>query len=92
MNSCRGWPFERTMVACRQKSGTRRNSAAYEAEMGGNAVFRMKEWWFYAQRAFTDPLTVHRAIRKARRADEYRAAVERVFREGRLADDPWFRG
>ena len=22
---------------------------AYEAEMGGNAVFRMKEWWFYAK-------------------------------------------
>ena len=66
--------------------------AAYEAEMGGNAVSRMKEWWSYAQHAFADPLAVHRAVRKARRADEYRAAVERVFREGRLADKPWFRG
>ena len=22
--------------------------AAYAEEIGGNAVFRMKEWWFYA--------------------------------------------
>ncbi len=30
--------------------------AAYAEEIGGNAVFRMKEWWFYAKCAFADPL------------------------------------
>ena len=65
---------------------------AYETEIGGNAVFRMKEWWSYAECALADPLAMRRAIRKVRRADEYRAAVERVFREGRLADEPWYRG
>ena len=65
---------------------------AYEAEIGGNAVFRMKEWWSYAERTLADPLAVRRAIRKVRRKDEYQAAVERVFREGRLAEEPWFHG
>ena len=64
--------------------------AAYEDEIGGNAVFRMKEWWFYAQHAFTDPLAVHRTIRKARHVEEYQMAVERVFCEGHLANEPWF--
>lgn len=57
----------------------------YEAEMGGNAVFRMKEWWSYARFAFADPQSVHRAVRKVRKADEYRAATERIFRTERLA-------
>ena len=52
---------------------------AYENEMGGNAVPRMKEWWFYAKSSFADPLAVHRAVRKARKIDEYRAAVDKVF-------------
>ena len=65
---------------------------AYEAEIGGNAVFRMKEWWSYAERTLADPLAVRRAIRKVRRKDEYQAAVEHVFREGRLAEEPWFQG
>ena len=66
--------------------------SAYEAEIGGNAVFRMKEWWSYAACVLADPLAVRRAVRKVRRADEYRAAVERVFREGRLAEEPWYHG
>ena len=53
--------------------------AAYEAEMGGNAVMRMKEWWTYAKHAFGDPTAVFRVVRRARRLDEYRAAVDRVF-------------
>ena len=53
---------------------------AYRAEIGGNAVFRMKEWWFYAQFAFDDPIAVHRAVRKVRGVDEYRAAVAGIFR------------
>lgn len=65
---------------------------AYEAEIGGNAVFRMKEWWFYAKCAFADPLAVHRAVRKTRRVDEYRAAVERVFTSEPLAAEARFRG
>lgn len=65
---------------------------AYEAEIGGNAVFRMKEWWFYAKCAFADPLAVHRAVRKTRRVDEYRAAVERVFGSEPLAAKARFHG
>lgn len=52
---------------------------AYLAEIGGNAVFRMKEWWFYAQHAFANPLAVHRRVRKVRKVAEYRAAVEGIF-------------
>ena len=53
--------------------------------MGGNAVFRMKEWWSYAQYAFREPAAVHRVIRKTKKVDEYRAAAERVFCEESLA-------
>lgn len=59
---------------------------AYENEMDGNAVFRMKEWWSYAKCSFADPLAVHRAVRKARKAGEYEAAVARVFRTQPLAE------
>ena len=53
--------------------------AAYLDEIGGNAVFRMKEWWFYAKCAFADPMAVHRAVRKARKVEEYETAVEVCF-------------
>ena len=58
---------------------------AYEVEMGGNAVFRMKEWWFYAKACFADPQAAARAVRKVRRADEYRAAVDNLFATQPLA-------
>lgn len=58
---------------------------AYEAEIGGNAVFRMKEWWSYAEGNFADPLAVRRAIRKVRTANEYEAAIARVFLQVPLA-------
>ena len=58
---------------------------AYLDEIGGNAVFRMKEWWGYAKDSFADPLSVHRAVRKVRRTGEYEAAVEKVFANERLA-------
>ena len=58
---------------------------AYEAEVGGNAVGRMKEWWSYAECAFADPVAVHRVIRKARGEDGYRAAADKVFRTQGLA-------
>ena len=66
--------------------------AAYAEEIGGNAVFRMKEWWFYAKCAFADPATVHKLVRKTRKVDEYRAAVDRVFREQPLAPTARFHG
>lgn len=66
--------------------------AAYAEEIGGNAVFRMKEWWFYAKCAFADPTTVHKLVRKTKKVDEYRAAVERVFREQPLAPIARFYG
>lgn len=52
---------------------------AYKAQMGGNAVFRMKEWWFYAQHAFDDPVSVHRAVRKVRTVADYQAAVAKIL-------------
>lgn len=58
---------------------------AYLAEMGGNAVFRMKEWWSYARCAFANPLSVHRRVRKMRRVEDYRAAVRGVFLDEELA-------
>lgn len=63
---------------------------AYMEEMGGNAVFRMKEWWSYVRFAFTDPLAVHRAVRKARKVEAYEAGVAQVFATGRLSSEPWF--
>lgn len=65
---------------------------AYREEIGGNAVFRMKEWWSYARFSFADPPSVHRAVRKVRRADEYADAVERVFAMERLARVARFQG
>ena len=66
--------------------------AAYAEEIGGNAVFRMKEWWFYAKCAFANPANVHKIVRKTKKVDEYRAAVERVFREQPLAPIARFHG
>lgn len=63
----------------------------YKDEMGGNAVFRMKEWWFYARCSFVDSLAVHRTVRKTRKIDEYEAAVEKVFATQPLASEVVFR-
>lgn len=63
---------------------------AYTDDMGGNAVFRMKEWWGYAKCAFADPSSVHRIMRKTRRADEYEAAARKIFSTEKLADSPRF--
>ena len=65
---------------------------AYVDEIGGNAVFRMKEWWFYAKCAFTDPMAVHRAVRKVRKINEYEVAVEKVFNTQSLAAVARFSG
>lgn len=63
---------------------------AYEEVMGGNAVFRMKEWWFYGKCAFEDPMAIHRIMRKVKKADEYQAAAEKVFRERKMAETARF--
>ena len=63
---------------------------AYTDDMGGNAVFRMKEWWSYAERSFADPSSVHRIMRKTRRANEYEAAARKIFSTEKLADSPRF--
>lgn len=65
---------------------------AYKLEIGGNAVFRMKEWWFYAKFAFADPTAVHRAVRKARTAAEYEAAAARVLSTQPLSSSLRFEG
>lgn len=65
---------------------------AYQEEMGGNAVFRMKEWWSYAQFSFANPTAVHRAVRKARAVEDYASAARRVFRTERLATEARFGG
>ena len=59
--------------------------AAYVAEMGGNAVFRMKEWWSYAKHSFADPAAVWRLIRKAKKAGDYERAAGGIFRSMPLA-------
>ena len=63
---------------------------SYTDDMGGNAVFRMKEWWSYAEHAFADPPSVHRIMRKTRQADEYEAAARKIFSTEKLADSPRF--
>ena len=63
---------------------------SYTNDMGGNAVFRMKEWWSYAEHAFADPPSVHRIMRKTRQADEYEAAARKIFSTEKLADSPRF--
>lgn len=59
--------------------------AAYEQDIGNNAVYRMKEWWSYAKNSFASPEAVHRAVRKARRLEDYHAAVDKIFRNEQLS-------
>lgn len=65
--------------------------AGYEAEMGSNAAFIMKEWWFYARHCFADFERVHRAVREVKSLDEYILAVEVVFKTMEFAESPEFR-
>ncbi len=64
---------------------------AYEQEIGGNAVFRMKEWWAYAKDSFADPMAVGRRVRKTRKVEEYLTAAEAVFASEPLAKEPCYR-
>ena len=64
---------------------------AYVDVMGGNAVFRMKEWWSYAKYSFANPMAAQRAVRKARRVEEYEATVAGLFRNEPLAAEAVYR-
>ena len=66
--------------------------AAYEEEMGGNAVMRMKEWWLYASCAFADEKSVRRRVRSARKVGEYRVAVESIFSGEKFLPSARYRG
>lgn len=66
--------------------------AAYEEEMGGNAVMRMKEWWLYASCAFADETSVRRRVRSARKVGEYRVAVESIFSGEKFLPSARYRG
>ena len=63
---------------------------AYQKDMGGNAVFRMKEWWAYAKCAFENPKAVHRHVRGVKRVADYEAGVARIFSEEPLAKEAIF--
>ena len=65
---------------------------AYEEEMGGNAVMRMKEWWLYASCAFADEKSVRRRVRSARKVGEYRVAVESIFSGEKFLPSARYRG
>ena len=64
---------------------------AYREDIGKDAIYRMKEWWFYARCCFADPDAVHRAVREVRSVEEYEAAVARVFAEAEPAVAARFR-
>lgn len=66
--------------------------AAYEEEMGGNAVMRMKEWWLYASCAFADEKSVRRRVRSVRKVGEYRVAVESIFSGEKFLPSARYRG
>ena len=63
----------------------------YEREMGNNAAFIMKEWWFYAKSCFAKPDTVHRMVREVTSLNEYKTAVEAVFKTMKFAEHPRFK-
>lgn len=54
-----------------------------QEEMSGekNVLFRMKELWPYLLASFRDSERAGKAIRKSRNGEEYRRAVEALFRE-----------
>ena len=63
---------------------------AYRARLGGdlNAVYRMRELWNYLSGSFEDTDKFLKSVRKAKTGRDYLAAVERLFAENELCDDP----
>jgi tRNA-dihydrouridine synthase len=58
----------------------------YQEIMSGdkNALFKMKEFWFYASKMFTNSDKYAKRIKKAQKASEYEDAVSSLFREQEL--------
>lgn len=64
--------------------------AAYRARLGGdlNAIYRMRELWNYLSGSFADTDPFLKSVRKAKTGGEYLAAVERLFAENELCENP----
>ena len=88
-----------TVVAKEKGSGLLRNPTRLEAFLSDvcersplpvsvKARVGIAEEVEYARCSFADPQSVHRAVRKLRRADEYEAAVRQIFATELLADEP----
>lgn len=59
---------------------------AYNQEVSGdkNVLYKMKELWFYMGNYFTNPEKYMKRIKKTNSLDEYRIAVEELFRKEEL--------
>lgn len=76
----------------RLKAYCERLEAGYIEEMGaGNALGRLKELWIYQIGAFEGVRKQEKAIRKARRIEEYRDAVRSIFETADLAKPAGYR-
>lgn len=57
-----------------------------------NTLFKMKELWFYMGDAFLDDKKYVKKIRKADKMCDYQRAVDAIFTECEIAEDPFFAG
>ena len=62
----------------------------YRTRLGGdlNAIYRMRELWNYLSGSFTDTDKFLKSVRKAKTGSEYLSAVDRLFAENELCDNP----
>ena len=62
----------------------------YRERLGGDliAIYRMRELWNYLSGSFEDTEKFLKSVRKAKTGSEYLAAVERLFAENELCDNP----
>lgn len=51
-----------------------------------NAMYRMKELWFYMSQLFTEPDKYRKKIQKAEKLAVYESVVNRLFAEQELVD------
>ena len=63
---------------------------AYRVRLGGdlNAIYRMRELWNYLSGSFLDTDKFLKSVRKAKTGAEYLSAVERLFAENELCENP----
>ena len=92
-----------SMIADRTLSGLdkQRLKIFHDAVLGGyrqavrddkNALFKMKELWFYLGDAFEDSKKYVKKIKKSQRMEDYQAEVEHLFNYCELAEPPVFHG